>query len=129
MSDDRTTGLHALDRVRDLCLAFPEAIERETWGDPTFRVREKIFAMVKQGDGRVSLWCKARTGIQNALVTTDPERFFVPPYVGHHGWIGIRVDRVIDWDELQDLLTESYCMTAPKRLSALLDSSPPFPVV
>ena len=73
------------DRLRNICLALPEAEERETWGDPTFRVRDKIFAMEKRGDGRVSIWCKAPPGSQMVLVGADPERFFVPPYVGHKG--------------------------------------------
>jgi hypothetical protein len=113
-----------LDQLREICLALPEAVEKETWGDPTFRVRDKIFAMVKVGDGRESVWCKAPPGAQAALVGSDPERFFVPPYVGHHGWVGIRLDTAIDWDEVAELIEESYRMTAPKRLAALLDPRP-----
>jgi hypothetical protein len=71
-----------IDRLRAICLALPEAVEKETWGDPTFRVRERIFAMEKRGDGRISLWCKAPPGSQMVLVGADPERFFVPPYLG-----------------------------------------------
>ncbi len=115
MSDD------APHRLRDLCLTFPETTEQEAWGAPTFRVRNKIFAMQKSGDGRVSLWCKAPPGLQGALVGSDAERFFVPPYVGHHGWIGVRLDVEIDWSQVADLVEESYLMTAPKRLVALLD--------
>ena len=81
-------SLTPIDQLRAICLALPEAEERETWGDATFRVRDKIFAMVKQGDGRVSFWCKAPPGSQMILVGADPERFFVPPYVGHKGWVG-----------------------------------------
>lgn len=110
-----------LKRLRAICLALPEATEKEAWGDPTFRVRDKIFAMPKKGDGRVSLWCKAQPGVQEMLVDSDPERFFVPPYVGHNGWIGVRLDIEIDWDEVADLVECGYRMTAPKRLSALLD--------
>lgn len=71
------------DRLRAICLVLPEAVEKETWGDPTFRVRDKIFAMEKRGDGRISLWCKAPLGSQAVLTEADPARFFVPPYVGH----------------------------------------------
>ena len=117
MSDQPT-----LDRLRTTCLALPEAAEQETWGDPTFRVREKIFAMPKHGDGRFSLWCKAPAGAQALLIAADPSRFFFPPYVGHKGWIGIRLDAEIDWDELADLITDSYRMTAPKRLQFLIRS-------
>ncbi len=108
-------------RLREICLALPEATEKETWDDPTFRVRDKIFAMYKVGDGRMSVWCKAPAGAQGVLVGSDPRRFFVPPYVGHIGWVGVRLDVEIDWDDVADLVEESYRMTAPKRLLALLD--------
>jgi len=113
-----------LDRLRGICLALPEAIEKAAWGDtPTFRVRDKIFAQYEANhhrDGRMALWCKAPPGMQEMLVGSDGERFFVPPYVGHHGWIGVQLDGEMDWDEVADLVEESYRMTAPKRLIALL---------
>ncbi len=109
----------ATDRLRAICLALPEAAEKETWGDPTFRVGNKIFAMEKQGDGRVSVWCKAPQGSQTVLVGADPERFFVPPYVGHKGWVGMRLERP-DWDEVAALVRRSYRLIAPKRLSAMV---------
>ena len=111
----------ALERLRAICLALPEATEQETWGDPTFRVRHKIFAIQRSGDGRLSLWCKAPSGAQEILVGADPARFFVPPYVGHRGWIGVRLDGKVDWDEVADLVADSYRMTAPKSLEARLD--------
>src|ERR671916_3195815 len=110
----------AIDRLRDICLALPEAEEKEAWGDPTFRVRNKIFAMEKRGDGRISLWCKAELGSQMMIVGADPERFFVPPYVGHRGWVGMRLDDNPDWDEVAELVKRSYVLIAPKRLAALL---------
>jgi predicted DNA-binding protein (MmcQ/YjbR family) len=110
-----------LDRLRAICLALPEATERETWGHATFRVREKIFAMAGDGSGRWTMTCKARPGLQPALVDADPGRFYVPPYVGHKGWIGAYLGDETDWDELEDLVEESYRMTAPKRLAAQLD--------
>jgi predicted DNA-binding protein (MmcQ/YjbR family) len=112
----------ALDRLRAVCLALPEAAEKLTWGTPTFRVRDKIFAMHTVGDGRPSLWCKGSPGAQEVLVACDPARFYVPPYVGHRGWIGLRLDVRIDWDQLADLVEESYRLTAPKRLAARLDA-------
>ena len=118
-------SLDPLDRLRAICLALPEAAERETWGEATFRVREKIFAMAGNGSGRWSMSCKARPGLQTALVGSDPRRFFVPPYVGPKGWIGIFLDDETDWDELADLVEESYRMTAPKRMAALLDQPDP----
>lgn len=117
-------NIDADTRLRDICLALPEAAEQETWGDPTYRVRGKIFAMTKRGDRRHSVWCKARPGAQQVLTGDDPARFFVPPYVGHRGWIGVRLDDDgVDWEELTDLVTESYRMTAPKRLAARLDEA------
>jgi predicted DNA-binding protein (MmcQ/YjbR family) len=110
-------GIAALRRI---CLALPEAHEVEAWGDPTFRVRNKIFAMPKTGDGRLSLWLKAPPGDQQILVSARPETFFVPPYVGHHGWIGVRLDAGIDGDEVADLVEASYRLTAPRRLVARL---------
>jgi predicted DNA-binding protein (MmcQ/YjbR family) len=105
-------------RLRAICLALPEAVEKEAWGDPTFRVRDKVFAMEKRGDGRISVWCKAPPGSQTVLVGADSERFFVPPYVGHKGWVGMRLDRNPDWDEVAALVRRSYRLIAPKRLAA-----------
>lgn len=111
-----------LEQLRALCLALPEATEKLTWEEtPTFRVRDKIFAMQPTGDGRVSMWCKAPAGAQEILVGSDPTRFFVPPYTGRHGWVGVRLDFEVDWDEIRGLVEESYRMTAPKRLRVLLD--------
>ena len=109
------------DRLRKICLALPEAEERETWGDPTFRVRDKIFAMEKRGDGRISIWCKAPPGSQMVLVGAEPERFFVPPYVGHKGWVGVRLDNDPDWEEVAEIVRRSYRLTAPKKLAALVE--------
>jgi hypothetical protein len=110
-----------IDRLRAICLALPEAVEKEAWGDPTFRVRDKIFAMEKRGDRRISLWCKALAGSQMVLVGADPERFFVPPYVGHKGWVGVRLDQEPDWDEVAAIVRGSYRLIAPKRLAALIE--------
>ena len=109
-----------IDRLRAICLALPDAEEKEAWGDPTFRVGDKIFAMEKRGDGRLSLCCKAPAGSQMVLVGADPERFFVPPYVGHKGWVGMRLDSNPDWDEVAAVVKRSYRLIAPKRLAALI---------
>ncbi|MDP9387799.1 MAG: MmcQ/YjbR family DNA-binding protein [Actinomycetota bacterium] len=113
-----------LGRLRQLCLALPEATEKEAWGDPTWRVRDRIFAMQKGNfeGGRPSVWLKAAEGVQGVLVGSDPERFFVPPYVGHKGWVGAHLDGArVDWEELADLIEDSYRLVAPKRLVARLD--------
>src|ERR1700753_2335980 len=105
----------ASNKLRAICLALPEAVEKEAWGDPTFRVRDKIFAMEKRGDGRISVWFKAPDGSQQVLIGADPETFFRPPYVGHKGWVGMRLDAKPDWAEVAKLIERSYRMTAPKR--------------
>jgi hypothetical protein len=106
-----------IDRLREVCLAFPEAIEQETWEIPTFRVRARIFTMyVEDEDERPGIWCKAPAGSQAILVGADPQRFFVPPYVGHKGWIGMRLDRRVKWREVEVVVQRSYRLTAPKRL-------------
>ena len=107
-----------LEPVREVCLAFPEALEAGGVGNPSFKVRSKIFAMQHEHGGRPSLWMKAPEGVQELLVGAEPARFFRPPYVGHAGWIGAWLDVVLDWEELGDLIEESYRMTAPKRLVA-----------
>lgn len=114
MNDD------VLEKLRAICLALPEAVEGGGVGDPSFRVRDKIFAMQHKAEGRASLWCKAPPGLQTALVESDPEHFFVPPYVGHHGWVGLWLDIEPDWEHIAELVLESYRMTAPKRLIRLL---------
>ncbi len=115
-----------LTRLRKLCLALPEAHEVEAWGEPTFRVRNKLFAMYTDannhhGNGHAAVWCKAAPGNQALMVRAAPERFFVPPYVGPSGWIGVRLDGVVDWTEVGALLRDAYRLTAPKRLRVLLD--------
>src|SRR5438105_1088773 len=105
-----------------MCLALPEATEQNegSVGKPVFKVRGKIFAMQHRMEGRPSLWCKSTPVFQDMLVNSEPERYFVPPYVGHHGWIGVWLDTDLDWDFIGHLVEESYRTTAPKKLSALI---------
>jgi hypothetical protein len=116
-----------LARLRKLCLALPEAHEVEAWGEPTFRVRNKLFAMYANagnhhGAGRPSVWCKAAPGNQALMVKADADRFFVPPYVGPSGWIGVRLDRNPDWTEVGELMRDAYRLVAPKRLLASVEA-------
>jgi hypothetical protein len=108
------------DDARRLALSFPETVEKETWGHPTFRVREKMF-MAMDSDG-TSVTVKAPKEAQAALVGSEPETFFVPAYVGQHGWVGVRLDRV-DPEELAELVDEAWRMTAPKRVVKAFDES------
>lgn len=110
-----------LRRLRTLCLGLPEAHEAMSHGEPTFRVRNKQFAMYASptnhhGRGRPAVWCKAGPGNRQLMVAARPDRFFVPPYVGPLGWIGIWLDGDVDWKELGGLLVDGYRLVAPKRL-------------
>ena len=109
-----------LRRIREICLALPETSERLSHGAPTFFVRDKrSFLMVltnHHGDGRFAIWCAAADGMQSMLVDADPEKFFVPPYVGHRGWLGVRLDRGLDWDELAGIAEDAYAEVAPPSL-------------
>ncbi len=112
-----------LPRLRKVCLALPEAHEVEAWGEPTFRVKNKLFAMYADaknhhGKGRHAVWCKAAPGNQALMIQAAPDRFFVPPYVGPFGWVGIWLDRKTDWKELKELLRDGYRLVAPKKLAA-----------
>ena len=111
-----------LEAVREICLALPETSERRSHGEPTFFVRGKrSFATVwdsHHGDGRFALICAAPAGMQAALVEADSERFFVPPYVGHRGWIGVRLDRGFDRDEIAGILEDAYAEVAPQLAEA-----------
>jgi hypothetical protein len=117
-----------LTRVRKLCLALPEAHEVEAWGEPTFRVKNKLFVMYASsnnhhGQGEAAIWLKAPPGNQAVMVRADPARFFVPPYVGPSGWVGVRLTGRIDWTELDMLIRDAYRAVAPKRLAALVDDA------
>lgn len=109
-----------LKRIREICLGLPETSERPSHGAPTFFVRgRRAFLMVvtnHHGDGRFAIWCAAADGMQRMLVEADPERFFVPPYVGHRGWLGVRLDHGLDWDELAGLAEDAYAEVAPAKL-------------
>ena len=113
----------ALVRLQRICLALPEAEERETWGEPTFRIRDKIFCAQILRDERPALTCKAPPGSQAVLVGADPKRFFVPSYVGHKGWVGMWLDKGVDWRETAEIVKRSYRMTAPKKLAARTEAA------
>ncbi len=123
MAADELLQSAIMDRLRVLCLGMPEAEEVEAWDVPTFRVRNKIFAMARTGDGRLSVSCKAPRGIQEILVTREPSRYYVPAYTGHNGWIGIWLDVDDDWEPVEEAILESYRMTAPKKLAAVIQSA------
>jgi predicted DNA-binding protein (MmcQ/YjbR family) len=111
----KTSSAAALKKIRAICLAFPDAWEKEAWGEPTFRVGERMFAVFSNdhhGDGRVAIVCKAPPGMQDDAVRGDPERYYVPPYVGGKGWLGMRLDRGLDWKIVASVLRQAYAETA-----------------
>ena len=117
-----------LDRLREICLALPSVTEKIAWGDPTWRVRDRIFAMQKGNydGGRPSLWIKGAAGAQEVLVGAQPSVFFVPPYVGHKGWVGIYLDGArLEWDIVADLIIESWRLVAGPRLASQLAKRAP----
>jgi hypothetical protein len=112
-----------LPRLRALCTALPGVTEKLSHGEPTWFVR-KAFATYADHhhDDVLAFWCAAAPGVQEALVARAPDRYFRPPYVGHRGWLGVRLDVPdVDWDEVAELVTDAYRQVAPKKLVALLD--------
>ena len=124
MKKRRLSRAAVLARVRKMCLSLPEAHEKVAWGAPTFRVKDRQFVMYvdnHHGDGRLALWCKAPPGAQEELVRADPGTFFVPPYVGKGGWIGIELDQGLDWGVVAGLVRDGYLEIAPPRLREELE--------
>jgi hypothetical protein len=117
----------AVDRLRSLCGALPEVTERLSHGSTTFFVRDKrvlcYLSDDHHGDGRLALVYPAPPGVQEELTRAEPDRFFRPPYVGHRGWVGLRLDRDPDWEEVNDVLVEAYRCVAPRSLVHRLDAS------
>jgi hypothetical protein len=115
-----------VEEVRKVCLSFPEVTERLSHGAPTWFIRDKkTLATVwsdHHGDGILGLICAAPPGVQQQLVDEEPDRFYVPPYVGHRGWIGVRLDVKPNWTEIREIIADSYRCVAPAKLAAQLDS-------
>ncbi len=114
MSEGAAAG--PLERLRALALALPRTSEKQAWGAPSFRVDGRVFAMASTAGGGLSVWLKAPEGAQEMLVAAAPERFFLPPYVGPKGWIGIRLDTPggPDWDEVAFNLERSHALILAK---------------
>ncbi|WP_157252581.1 MmcQ/YjbR family DNA-binding protein [Nonomuraea typhae] len=111
--------MEQLERLREICLDLPEAVERLSHGEPAWFVRgKKTFVMFADHhhDDRLGFWCAAPPGVQQELVAEDPGRFFRPPYVGHRGWLGVYLDVEVDWAEVAEIVTDAYRVVAPKSL-------------
>jgi hypothetical protein len=114
-----------LPRLRRLCLDLPEVTERLSHGEPTWFIRARrtfVTFADHHHDDRLAFWCAAPAGAQSLLVDAGPDRFFVPPYVGGRGWLGVRLDVPVDWDEIGQLVLDAYRAIAPAGLIAQLDA-------
>src|SRR5947208_3789034 len=113
-----------LSRLTRSCLALPEAARLDSGSHAAFLVRKSTFAYFlsdHHGDGIVSVACKALPGDNTALAVAQPERFYLPAYIGPRGWVALRLDGgEVDWDEVAELVVGSYRLIAPKRLLALI---------
>jgi len=121
----QTAGRSPLERLRAICLALPEATEKVAWGEPTWRVKDRLFAQLDDhhhGAEHMAVWLPAPLGEQEAMVYTDPAHFFRPPYVGPRGWVGVRIDRRLDWAVVAKLVAQAYRLVAPLRLREALDT-------
>ncbi len=128
MSIESAEAHQCLRRLEQIGSRFPEVSTRPSHMTPTLFVRDKkVLCHLWEdhhGDGELAIWCAAPPGVQAELVETEPERFFVPPYVGHRGWIGVRLNGKVDWDEVDAILEDAYRITAPKTLVKQLDATP-----
>jgi len=128
-------GGKAAARVRKICLALPDVTEKLAWGEPTWRAHGRLFAQMDthhHGADHIAVWLPAPEGAQEELVESDPAHFFVPPYVGHKGWIGARVDNRPDWTLVAALIEQAYRhvgavqAAARRRTSAAKRPTPPW---
>lgn len=113
-----------LPGLRALCMALPEVTERLSHGEPTWFVRDKkVFVTYADHhhDHRLGFWCAAPDGVQQALMLSEPDHYFYPPYVGHRGWLGVYLDVPVDWDVIAEVVEDAYRVVAPKRLLAQLE--------
>jgi hypothetical protein len=114
-----------LGRLRRICLSLPESAERNSHGEPAWFVgtgRQFVCFADHHHDDKLAFWCAAPPGRQDELVGSEPGRYFVPPYVGGRGWLGVRLDVPVDWDEIAEIVEDAYRMIAPRRLLAVLDA-------
>jgi hypothetical protein len=104
-------------RLRLICLALPEAREEPMKRGPSYRVGDKIFAVERPRSEGLALWCKVPDATRELILSSNPARFFIPPYFGARGWIGVGLDEVADWREVEAFVHRSYRLIAPKRLA------------
>jgi hypothetical protein len=116
-----------IERLRTICLTLPETTERPSHGEPSFFVRDKKqFVMLDNhhhGADHLAFWCAAPAGAQEQLIAEDATQYFRPPYVGHRGWVGVRIDRSPDWAEVAAIVADAYRQVAPRQLVDKLDGA------
>ena len=109
-----------LEQVRSICLSLPEVEERLSHGSPAWFVRgKKTFVMYlddHHGDGRLAIWCAAPRGCRRRWWAASLTDYFRPPYVGHRGWLGVHLNRGLDWNEIAGAIEDAYGVIAPKSL-------------
>jgi hypothetical protein len=119
----RTAEDRRLVRLTKICLALPETTRERMGRHARFVVAKKTFAYFlddHHGDGIVAVNCKVLPGDNKALIAANPDRFYMPAYIGPKGWAGLRLDvGIVDWEEVAELAAGSYLLVAPKRLAAL----------
>lgn len=111
----KTAEPRVLIRLRRLCLSMPDTFEKISHGEPTFWAGKRTFAMFANagnhhGAGRHAVWCKSDHTTQQMLIARDPDRYFSPPYVGVGGWVGINLDREVDWDAVAERLEHGHAL-------------------
>jgi len=113
----------AIGRLRAICLALPGVSERASHGEVSFFVGRQFVTVDDHHHGadRLAFWCPVPPGVQQELIACDAERFFRPPYVGHRGWVGVRIDLEPDWEEIELIVRDAYRQVAPTRLRAQVD--------
>ncbi|MBA2608329.1 MAG: MmcQ/YjbR family DNA-binding protein [Actinobacteria bacterium] len=120
-----TAAEKVLAKVRAVCMDLPEVTERPSHGAPTWFIRDKktfvMFHDDHHGDGILGIWAAAAAGAQEALIRSDPSRYYRPAYVGHRGWVGMRLEGKVDWGEVESVIEDAYRTVAPKPLVAQLD--------
>ena len=122
-----------IQKLRKVCLALGNVVEKEAWGECTFRVVDgSMFAMTDNNhhqSGHVAVWVKAPAMAQEILINSDPQRFFKPPYMGHKGWVGVRLEGKLDWSHLAAILKDGYEMSLPMKKSSIRAKRIPSPVI
>jgi predicted DNA-binding protein (MmcQ/YjbR family) len=120
-----------VERLRSICLALPETAEKVAWGEPTWRVKGRLFAQLDNhhhGADHLAVWLPAPLGEQESMIFLNPARFFRPPYVGQRGWVGVRIDRRPNWRLIAAVVKQAYLEVAPPRLREAVGGAAPIVV-